>query len=175
MCAEMCVCISCVCIYVCSQVTTVETKSFFFSQCLKLNFYSFYESQKFTYTKITPQHNSPRTKANNLVKMLECVIIFTRSVFTSIFTGWKATLPGRSHYSKRNIKKKPDYSLQMHTRRKTLIYGDMSCRLTKLKWNFLAIMTIFIYGLNWGTLASLRTPSPLWNMRLPVVLVHLAK
>lgn len=54
---------------------------------------------------------------------------------------WKAAQPGRSHYCKSNIKK-PDYSLEMHTGTETLIFGDISCGLMKLKWNCLARMTI---------------------------------
>lgn len=46
--------------------------------------------------------------------------------------GWKATLPGGSYYSKWNTKK-PDYTLQMHTGKNSLIFGDMSCGQMKLK------------------------------------------
>ena len=51
-----------------------------------------------------------------------------------------------------------DYSLLMHTKTKTFIFGDMFCGLKKLlKLNCLARMTIVTFGGKSGKLASLRT------------------
>ena len=79
--------------------------------------------------------------------------------------GWKVTQRGGSHYSKSN-RKKPDYSLEMHTGTKILIFRDMSCGLMKLKLNCLAIMTIVTFRGRRAKLVSLRTPSQLWSIGL---------
>ena len=66
---------------------------------------------------------------------------------------WQAAQQGRSHCSKIGIKK-PDYGLHLHMVTKIVL----SSGLMKQKYNFLAIMTIIMFGGKRGRLASRRTP-----------------
>ena len=49
---------------------------------------------------------------------------------------WKAPQQGRSHCSKTAIKKKPDYSLQLHMGTTILLFWETSCGLMKQKLKF---------------------------------------
>ena len=104
---------------------------------------------------------NPRTTAKDLVKMLEET--GTKVSISSLKQVlYRHNLKGRSARKKpllQNRHKKTDYSLQLHMGTKIVHFGEMSSGLMKQKYNYLAIMTIVMFGGKRGRLASRITPS----------------
>ena len=105
---------------------------------------------------------NPRTTAKDLVKMLE--EIGTKvSICTVKRVLYRHNLKGHSARKKpllqNSHKKKPDYGLQLHMGTKIVLFGEMPSGLMKQKYNFLAIMTIVMFGGKRGGLAIQKTSS----------------
>jgi hypothetical protein len=104
---------------------------------------------------------NPRTTAKDLVKMLDETGTKV-SISTVKQVLYRHELKGRSARKKplfQNChKKKPDCGLQLHMGTKMILFGELFSGLVKQKYNWLAIISIVMFGGKRGMLASRRTP-----------------